>query len=473
MGSVIVLLKECWLQILATILGTLMAISNGMAYGWSAPIVPYFLSNSTHIPVTHHQGELLETFFLYGAAAGLPTSIFVVNRYGRKCSMILSSFIACICWLMILFTYNITVIYVARFLLGVAGNMVFIGAPMYIAEIAEPQIRGFLSASIYTMLLLGFVIVYSAGALLPFNVVPCIGIFLTASQVLLFPFMPESPYFYVYVNRMEDAQKSLTRLRTSTRNIELELEEIKKAIERQRSEKGRPQDMILIRSNRYALLVMFILNTSEHCIGISVILMNIHSILQEAGSIYMSSAMAAILFSIIMLATVILASTIIDKFGRKVLLITSGLLTGIALVIITIYFHLKNSGYDVRGISWIPIVCVMSYAFTFKLGLGLVPIVVTAEIFSSKVKALGMTIADLFYVIPAIVSIKIYTALVDNYGIHVPFYLFSASSFVAVTLIYFLVPETKGKTLEEIQLMLKGQKPDAKADKQVMQALVS
>ncbi|XP_066250422.1 facilitated trehalose transporter Tret1-like [Euwallacea similis] len=450
------ILNEAWLQVVATAVGTLMAVSNGMSYGWTSPMVPYFTGNTTHILITHHQGELLETMYLYGAAVGLPSSILVVNRYGRKSSMILSSLVGCICWIMILCTYNLYVVYVARFMAGVAGNMVFIGAPMYIAEIAEPQIRGFLSASIYTMQLLGFVLVYSAGTILPFYVVPTIGIILTTTEVVFFPFMPESPYFYVYTNKFNEAARALTRLRSKRSNIDKEIDEIKLAIERQKREKGRLQDMILIRSNRYALMVMLLLNTSEHCVGISVILMNLHLILKEADSAYMSSSMAGILFSVIMLLSATTASFFMDRFGRKSLLITSGLLTGIALTIMTVYFQLKFLGYDVTSISWIPIVCVMSYAAAFKLGLGIVPIVVTAEIFSAKVKALGMTIADLFYVFPAIASISIYTTFVDNYGIHVPFYVFSVSSFVAVGLIYWLVPETKGKTLEEIQLMLKG-----------------
>lgn len=283
--------------------------------------------------------------------------------------------------------------------------------------------------------------------------------------------MPESPYFYVYTNRLEEASKSLRRLRSKTCNIDKEMEEIKLAIQRQKSEKGRPQDMILIASNRYALLVMLLLNATEHCVGISVIIMNIHVILDEAGSIYVSPATAAILFSVIMLASACVASVIIDKFGRKFLLITSGLLTGVALSVMTVYFQLKHSGYDVRPISWIPVACVMSYAATFKLGLGIVPIVVTAEIFSAKVKAMGMTIADLFYVFPAIASISLYATLVNNYGIHVPFYVFSVCCFVAVGLIYWLVPETKGKTLEEIQLMLKGHRKSLVEEKQDRNAL--
>lgn len=285
--------------------------------------------------------------------------------------------------------------------------------------------------------------------------------------------MPESPYFYVYTKQYDKASKALTTLRSNKSNIDKEIEEIKIGIERQKSEKGRLQDMFLIRSNRYALLIMLLLNSTEHCVGISVILMNLHLILEEAGSIYMSPAIAAIWFAIIMLFAATIASVIMDKFGRKFLLITSGILTGVALLVLTVYFHLKNLGHDVKPISWIPLVCIMCYAATFKLGLGIVPIVVTAEIFSSKIKALGMTIADLFYVIPAIVSITVYSILVENYGIHVPFYVFTCSSFGAVILIYFLVPETKGKTLEEIQLMLKGHRKKVDNDINVCKALVN
>ncbi|CAG9769809.1 unnamed protein product [Ceutorhynchus assimilis] len=451
-------LKNLWVQIAATFLGTLMAISNGMAYGWSAPMVPYLLSNQTHIPITRAEGERLETMLFIGAAAGLPTTVFVVNYFGRKGSMLLSSAVGCIYWTMILTTDKLWVIYIARFLSGMAGNMCFIGAPMYIAEIADHRIRGFLSASIYIMLLLGILTVYAAGALLPFYAVPTIGIVITSCEVILFPIMPESPYFYIYNNKDEKAMTSLRRLRPKTANIEKELAEIKMAVERQKTEKGRPQDLLLIRSNRYALLIMLLLNSMEHLVGISVIMMNVHVILEEAGTVYMKSSTAAILFAVIMLLGALCGSVIIDKFGRKFLLITSGSLTGISLLITTIYFHLKNTGHDVLFVSWIPIVCVMFYAATFKLGLGIVPIVMTAEIFPTTIKAIGMTIADLFYVLAAIASLEMYSALFDNFGIHAAFYLFTVCSFGTVLLVFLFIPETKGKTLEEIQLMLKGRR---------------
>ncbi|XP_030768192.1 facilitated trehalose transporter Tret1-like [Sitophilus oryzae] len=163
-------------------------------------------------------------------------------------------------------------------------------------------------------------------------------------------------------------------------------------------------------------------------------MMNVQKILTEAGSVYMDSTTSAILFAVMMLASCSVASIFIDRFGRKVLLILSGVLTGIALLAISIYFHLKYLNYDVLPISWLPAACVMIYAAIFerliaKVGLGLVPIVITAEIFPTNVKAMGMTLADVIYVVAASASINLYNFLYNSFGIQMPFYVFSAVSF--------------------------------------------
>lgn len=443
------------IQVIAVVIGTFMAISDGMTYGWTSPMIPYFLSNETHINVTKSEGEFMETIVLLGAATGLPFTILGVEYLGRKKSMILSAMVGCLCWIIILVSNQLKWIYTARFFSGMAGDMCFVAAPMYVAEIADHRIRGFLSALIYIMMLIGIVTVYAVGAFLPYSVVPCIGIVLTICQCIFFPFFPESPYYLIYKNKNKSARKSLLRFRAAS-TIDEEFHEIEKAIERQKTEKGRPQDLILIRSNRFALLIMIILNGVQHFVGISVIIMNLHIILDEAGSIYIQPSTAAIMFAAIMLVSAIIASSMIDKFGRKFLLVVSGVLTGIALSVMTVYFHLKNLNYDVISVSWIPAACVMIYAFTFKIGMGLVPIVVTAEIFPASIKAIGMTVADVAYVIAGIIAISVYSLLYDNFGIHVPFYMFSVCSFLTVFFTIFVLPETKGKTLEEIQLMLKG-----------------
>lgn len=198
---------------------------------------------------------------------------------------------------------------------------------------------------------------------------------------------------------------------------------------------------------------------------ISVMYMNLHPILKAAGSIYLDNNITAIVFAIIMLSASVLGSCTIDKFGRKNILIVSSFLSGGCLLALSIYFHLQYIGCDVSSVSWIPIASVLVYAGAFKYGLGLVPIVITAEIFPAKMKAIGMTVADVMFVVGGLVSIQLYQIL-HKFGMYVPFYLFTASAFLVALYSAFGIPETKGKSLEEIQLMLKGEKVISKAEKQ-------
>lgn len=440
--------------------GTLAAISDGMQYGWTAPVLPILLSPDSPVPITKTQGELLESMLMIGSFCGLLPTVYFVEILGRKRSILLSSFVTLIIWIITALANRIEYLYVARFFAGSAGNMAFVAAPMYIAEIADQKIRGFLSSIIYLMMLVGILLIYTIAPFVPVYAHCIVGAALVVIELIVFPFMPESPYYLIHKNKKEEARKSLKKLRPNGSNIDKELEEIAAVVARQKTEKGRPQDLILVPSNRKAFLIMAMLNGAQHFSSISVMLMNLHLILEAAGSIYIKASTAGIIFSLIMFGSAIVASFLMDKFGRKVLLISSSTLTGLCLLVLAVYFSLKSSGYDVATISWIPIVSTMCYACFFKLGLGMVPIVLTAELFPTKMKALGMTLADTMYVISCLLSLQVYQLMKDNFGFEYPFYIFSISCFIAATFTYFFIPETKGKSLDEIQFILKGQNYD-------------
>jgi len=82
-----------------------------------------------------------------------------------------------------------------------AGDMSFVAAPMYIAEIADSKVRGFLSSIIYIMMLIGLVLVYCLGPFTPFYVIPIVGIVISSAQLAIFSFQPASPYYLLYKNR--------------------------------------------------------------------------------------------------------------------------------------------------------------------------------------------------------------------------------------------------------------------------------
>lgn len=426
-----------------------------MMYGWTAPAVPVLKRPDSPVPIEEHEIVWLETLLMLGGLAGLPVTIFIVDFLGRKPSILLSSVVSLVSWMLVACANRIEYLYVARFINGLCGDVAFVATPMYIGEIAEKRIRGILGGLIYIMMLVGMLVVYCVTPFVKIWVSSLVAMAFIVFQLATFVFMPESPYYLLMRKKHEEAAKSLQWFR-NTSDVEKELQDIMAAVERQQKEKSRPQDLFLIKSNRKAITIMAILNGAQHFSSISVMLMNLHSILQSAGSIYMDDRWAGILFAAIMLVAAILAVAFVDRVGRKILLTTSATLTGISLALLASYFAVKNSGIDTSTFSWIPIVSVMVYAAAFKAGMGIIPIILTGELFPTSVKAMGMTVADSMYVIFAVTSLHLYGGLQSAYGLHVPFFIFAGSCLFTAIFCAFFLPETKGKTLEEIQMMLKG-----------------
>lgn len=436
-----------------------MAISDGMTVGWTSPMIPYFLSENSHLKMTRHEAESLETFLLIGAVIGLPFTIYCVDKIGRKKSLLMATASLLVAWIVVAFANSIELLYFARILAGMGGDMAFVAAPMYIAEIADQNIRGVLASIIYLMMLTGVMLIYIVGWFCPFYVPSIVAGVLLILQLSIFSFLPETPYFLLSKHKYEEAKASLAKFR-GTDDIQKELTEISTAVQENNrpNEKFQIKDIFLMKNYRRSMMIMAVLNSGQQLCAINVILMNMHDILSAAGSIYMESSTTAIIFTALMLVAASTAAATIDRFGRKKLMICSCLLVGLCLLTIAIYFHIKNSGMEYKSISWIPLLSIMTYALVNKFGIGMVPIVITGEIFAPKFKAIGMTIADAIYVTVSIISIKIYTVLRDYSGLHTPFYIFSCCTFLVALFIVFFVPETKGKSLEEIQSILRGDK---------------
>lgn len=430
-----------------------------MQYGWSSPGVPKLLEADSPVRMTEEDAYLVEMLYMAGGIAGLPFTIFVVDKLGRKRSIILASMQNIISWILIAVATNKTILLIARFLTGLNANVAFVSAPMYIAECSDARIRGFLGTFIYILMIVGVLIAYCIVPFMPIWASSTVGAIFVAVQVISFLWMPDSPYWLLMKGRNDQAAKSLRWLRRRD-NVEDELAEIAAAVKRQQEERGRPQDLILVPSNRKALLIMFTLNTTQHFCGISVVLMNVQLILQESGSA-VGPELSAILFGTCMLIASIAGSPFVDRFGRRALLISSSVLSSLFLGVLGAYFlvKLKLGSEALEDYKVIPLAAVLAYALAYKYGLGLVPIVSMGELFPTSVKAMGMTLADLTYTIMAIISLKVYYVTVDLYGMHFPFLLFCACGILTATFVYFVVPETKGRTLEEIQMILKGGVP--------------
>ncbi|KAG5892207.1 hypothetical protein JTB14_012940 [Gonioctena quinquepunctata] len=426
--------------------------------GWTAPMIPYLISEESHVQMTLEEAEWMETYLLIGILVSLPITIYAVDKIGRKMTILSSCFLLIVSWIVLTVATRIEYMYAARLFIGWGMDMAFVAVPMYVGELAHKKFRGIISSIIFLMIILGELIVYSVAPFSPFYVTSVIAIVLLMIQIVLFSFMPESPHYLVTKNKFEKARKSLQKFRGDS-DIKEEFEEIVKAIDNHKKEDTNALKAIFsAKSYRKSLILVSMIDIAQPFGCHEIILMNLHEILNSAASIYVDPTMTAIVFAAFMMLAAFVSSAMIDKFGRKVLLIYSTSFTGLSLIMLAIYFNLGQSGYNLESVSWIPIASVMVYAVVFKIGLGLVPIVLVAEMFAPKVKALGMTISSGTYMTASILSLQVFFQLKNTFGMHIPFYLFGCWTLMTSLLIYFFLPETKGRSLEEIQQILRGEK---------------
>lgn len=108
--------------------------------------------------------------------------------------------------------------------------------------------------------------------------------------------------------------------------------------------------------------------------------------------------------------------------------------------------------------EFVPIVALLCFVIIFSLGMQTIPLIMMGEIFPSNVKAFALCIMDIYYSVIVTIISKFFHWSKDNYGMHVPFFAFTVCCIIGLVFIIFAVPETKGKTLEDIQVELRGGK---------------
>lgn len=149
------------------------------------------------------------------------------------------------------------------------------------------------------------------------------------------------------------------------------------------------------------------------------------------------------------------SSSIVERLGRKLPLALS--LSGISatLGLLAIYFYIQQKTQtDLTNFKWIPLVCLLLYVLSFSIGTLAVPTVMLSELFSASMKAKGHCILVIVFSIWVSVTSKLFHLLVTTLGLYAPFAFFSICSVCNVFVTLKIVPETKGKTLEEIQIDL-------------------
>lgn len=339
---------------------------------------------------------------------------------------------------------------------GVSFGCVLSVMPMYIGEVVSPQIRGVLGSFISSLKFFGQFLMNVIGNRFDVKTTSYICSPLVLLYFLLFVFMPESPYYLVIKNRESEAKHSLKRL-LSKQNVDDEFEKLKKDVERQISEKGTWKDLVKIKSNRKAILIAMFLRITQQLGGSSVFMTTTQFIFENAGG-KITSDVAAMTFTFLSFVLYFLSGFLVDKIGRRPAFITSMYLSGFILMSESIFFYIQDyhPSIDVSPYNWFPLAGMIAYLICASFGPGIIPTVMMTELFSTSIKVKATVVMMLFFSCFIFLAQQLFFVLYEWAGLFAPFLLFACSNIFGAIGAYFFLPETKGKTLEEIQQDLKG-----------------
>ncbi|KAI4468883.1 sugar transporter [Holotrichia oblita] len=430
---------------------SLLTFSTGILYAFASPAIPKLLSDYGFTIEEAAYFPILPSIVML-----FTTTIYcqLIDKIGRKWTLLSTGALQALSWLLIALAKDSYLIYISRALFGLSDAGVMATIPTYVAEVTTPNVRGLYGSIIVISAFLGHFVANCVGYYLSIQLTSFIMLPIPILFIILFSFMPETPYYFVMVGNIDGAMKSLQKLR-GCENVQPELIQITLDVERQLSESGRFKDLFLIGSNRKALIVATISRSFQNYSGSNCIAVYSQYIFQEAGG-DISSGVAGMIVSGLFALVNPFANFICDQLGRRKSMILSSLGCSLCLLAEAIYFYLQ--AFDVTDLSiinWFPVLGLASYSITFCLGLGLVPTLLLGEIFSTNIRRHGVTVTNTIVSANFCIVLKLFQLLMSTHGMWVPFLFFGLCCFVASIGSWFIVPETKGKTLEEIQQMLK------------------
>jgi len=455
-------------QYIYTIAATMSAFCAGTALAWTGPALPMITANpalpaniTDGFTITEDQGSWVGSLLPVGALLGaLPTGYFS-NLFGRKlvCASLAAPFV--LSWFLITYASSALELYLARFICGVATGASSAVAPMYVGEIAESSVRGSLGSFFQLMMTVGILYTYTLGAYVSYTSLAIFCGVIPIAFLLLFFNAPESPVYLLTKGRRSEAEAALKRLRGPSYDITYEINELQKELEKSSDNEASISDLFTKKAALRGLIVALGLMIFQQLSGVNAVIFYATSIFKDAGST-LSPAISAIIIGVIQVVVTYASSLLVDKAGRRLLLLLSAAVMAVCQGLIGFYFYRKEMGADVSGIAMIPLASVALFIVIFSLGFGPIPWMMTGELFASDVKGSATGIAVGLNWFLAFVVTKTFGPLKAAIGSGPTFGIFGVICAVGVAFVLLLVPETKGRSLEEIQQLLGGEKSSRK-----------
>jgi MFS transporter, SP family, galactose:H+ symporter len=430
-------------------IAALFAALGGLLFGYDTGVISgALIFIKREFGLTTAAEEVVVSGVLLGAVIGAIFGGKAADLFGRRRVLLVTAAIFGIGALASAVAPSPTILIVSRVVLGLAIGLASTNVPVYLSEVAPPHARGWVVSLFQLAVTVGIVVAYLtdyafAGVegwrwMLGLAVAPAL-VFGTGMF-----FLPETPRWLIRGGHHEVAHQVLVRIRGLS-DVNVEIEAIKASLAQQ-AVSGNWADL-LRRQVRPALVVGLGLAIFQQITGINTVIYYAPKILQAAGFNSASGAiLATVGVGVVNVGMTIVAMFLVDRAGRRPLL-----LVGIAGMIIMLGVLGLSFRYPSGQLAWIAVICLMGYVASFAISLGPIFWLLIAEIYPLKIRGLAEGTAATFNWASNLVVSLTFLTLIEKLGASSTFFLYALASVLSWLFAYYFVPETKGRTLEQIE----------------------
>lgn len=432
-----------------------IAALGGLLFGYDTGIISGAL---LFIAKDFQLNPFLEGFIvsslLLGAVIGAGVSGALSDRLGRRTIILVAAIIFAIGAIGAGLAPNVGTLIFFRILLGLGVGSASALVPSYISESAPTDVRGSLSTLFQLAITIGILVAYLVNAAFASSgswrwpvglaMIPALVLFIGMY------FLPETPRWLVSKGREAEARRVLRRTR-SDEEVDRELNEIRHVEEEEEEQAGYRE--LLAPWVRPMLVVGIGLAVFQQFVGINTVIYYAPTIIKSTGLQDVASVLATVGIGVVNVLMTVVAILVIDRIGRKPLLL-------IGLVGMFISLGIIGSAFAVSGlsgiISWVTLIGLMLYIASFAVSFGPLLWVMLPEIFPLNARGSGTGISALSNWVANFIVAQAFLPLVGLIGRSAVFWILAGICIIAALFVYFVVPETRGRSLEQIEADLRG-----------------
>ncbi|XP_034949499.1 facilitated trehalose transporter Tret1-2 homolog [Chelonus insularis] len=438
----------------------MLNVGVGMPIGYSAILLPQLSEVNGTFHIDESMGSWIASIHSLASPLGSLLTGPMLDAIGRRSCLQLATIPLCIAWLLIGFASNISWILFGRFSAGFGVGMCSVAVQVFLGEVIDARVRASVTTASTTAYCAGMLLVYILGSALKWQTVAFCGTILPIISLILLTTVSESPAWLVRKGKINVAKKALMWLRgDDAKQVTTEMSILEARAKedlsrmslsmtfRERALETRAK--VLHPGVLKPLLIINVFFLLQVCSGTFLVVSYGVDLMHHIAKGSINKYMAAVMTALIRVFFCFLSCFLMLRIGRRAIALISAIGSAVASIILGVFLllNIQDTGFEVYVIG----ICLIVYVSFNTIGLLALPGMMVGELLPHRARGVGGGCTMFLYNFSLFATTKIFPMLKNMVGIGGIFLIFGASAVLETIFTWLIMPETKNRTLQEIE----------------------